>query len=71
MPTARTSEPSPLRVAAVTGQLVGALYGLRGIPDRWLERLAWKDRLIDAGELGCRDPFAEKVPGRVPEVKPG
>ena len=37
-------------VAAVTGQLAGALYGLSGIPDRWLERLAWKDRLIEAGE---------------------
>lgn len=37
-------------VAAVTGQLAGALYGLRGIPDRWLDRLAWKDRLIEVGE---------------------
>ena len=37
-------------VAAVTGQLAGALYGLGGIPDRWLARLAWKDRLIKAGE---------------------
>ena len=35
-------------VAAVTGQLAGALYGLSGIPDRWLDRLAWKDRLMDA-----------------------
>lgn len=34
-------------VAAVTGQLAGALYGLGGIPDSWLERLAWKDRLSD------------------------
>ena len=61
--TPGTSESSPLRVAAVTlgaddadtvaavtGQLAGALYGLSGIPDRWLDRLAWKDRLIDAGE---------------------
>ena len=23
---------------------------MSGIPDRWLERLAWKDRLIEAGE---------------------
>ena len=37
-------------VAAVTGQLAGALYGLGGVPDRWLDRLAWKDRLIEAGE---------------------
>ena len=37
-------------VAAVTGQLAGALYGLSGIPDRLLERLAWKDRLIEAAQ---------------------
>ena len=34
-------------VAAVTGQLAGALYGLSGIPDRWLDRLPWKDRLLE------------------------
>ena len=34
-------------VAAVTGQLAGALYGLGGIPDDWLGRVAWKDRLLD------------------------
>ena len=63
MQTPGTSDSRPLRVAAVTpgaddadtvavatGQLAGALYGLRGIPDRWLDRLAWKDRLIGAGE---------------------
>ena len=37
-------------VAAVTGQLAGALYGLGGIPDGWLERLTWKDRLLGAAE---------------------
>ena len=36
-------------VAAVTGQLAGAFYGLRGIPETWLSRLAWKDRLLEAG----------------------
>ena len=35
-------------VAAVTGQLAGALYGLSGIPADWLERIAWKDRLLEA-----------------------
>ena len=35
-------------VAAVTGQLAGALYGLGGIPPAWLARLAWRDRLLDA-----------------------
>ena len=32
-------------VAAVTGQLAGALYGRSGIPAHWLERLAWRDRI--------------------------
>ncbi|MDE0127019.1 MAG: ADP-ribosylglycohydrolase family protein [Bryobacterales bacterium] len=32
-------------VAAVTGQLAGAIYGLSGIPNEWLDRIAWKDRL--------------------------
>ena len=39
-------------VAAVTGQLAGALYGLSGIPETWLERVAWRDRLLEtAGRL--------------------
>ena len=37
-------------VAAVTGQLAGALYGLSGIPDDWLDRVAWKDRLLDVAD---------------------
>ena len=37
-------------VAAVTGQLAGALYGLNGIPGEWLEKVAWKDRLLDAAD---------------------
>lgn len=43
--------------AAITGQLAGALYGASNIPEAWLERLAWRDRLtaavdtlVDAGE---------------------
>lgn len=31
--------------AAVAGQLAGALYGLDGIPEDWLSRLAWRDRM--------------------------
>ena len=31
-------------VAAVTGQLAGAIYGLSGIPQHWLDQIAWKDR---------------------------
>jgi ADP-ribosyl-[dinitrogen reductase] hydrolase len=29
--------------AAITGQLTGALYGASGIPESWLEKLAWRD----------------------------
>lgn len=29
-------------VAAVAGQIAGALYGKAGIPDDWLQRLAWR-----------------------------
>ena len=31
--------------AAITGQLAGALYGAGGIPDKWLEQLAWRERI--------------------------
>ncbi len=36
-------------VAAVTGQLAGAIHGLSGVPEPWLEQVAWKDRLLAAG----------------------
>lgn len=32
-------------VAAITGQLAGAIYGLSGIPPQWLATLAWRKRL--------------------------
>ncbi len=32
-------------VAAVTGQLAGALWGMSGAPAGWLEKLAWRGRL--------------------------
>jgi ADP-ribosyl-[dinitrogen reductase] hydrolase len=32
-------------IGAVAGQIAGAAYGLSAIPDRWLLRLAWRDRL--------------------------
>jgi ADP-ribosyl-[dinitrogen reductase] hydrolase len=35
-------------LAAITGQLAGALYGLTGIPEAWLQRLAWRDKLESA-----------------------
>jgi ADP-ribosyl-[dinitrogen reductase] hydrolase len=38
-------------VAAVTGQIAGALYGAAAIPARWLDRLAWRDDI--AGRAGA------------------
>ena len=34
-------------VAAITGQLAGALYGASGISQRWRERLAWHDDIVE------------------------
>jgi ADP-ribosyl-[dinitrogen reductase] hydrolase len=33
--------------AAIAGQLAGALYGAGGIPQEWLERLAWREKIED------------------------
>lgn len=32
-------------VGAVTGQLAGAIYGASAIPERWLDALAWRERI--------------------------
>jgi ADP-ribosyl-[dinitrogen reductase] hydrolase len=32
-------------VAAVTGQFAGARWGFSGIPDAWIERLAWREKI--------------------------
>ena len=32
-------------VGAVTGQLAGALYGRSAIPERWLQKLAWREHI--------------------------
>lgn len=31
--------------AAITGQLAGAIYGLDGIPQKWLRQLAWRTKI--------------------------
>ncbi len=38
-------------VGAVTGQLAGAVYGENSIPDRWLERLEWRNELKELAEM--------------------
>jgi ADP-ribosyl-[dinitrogen reductase] hydrolase len=44
-------------VGAVTGQLAGALYGLSGIPQRWLEPLAWQQRIIETADTLVGKPL--------------
>ena len=36
-------------VGAVTGQIAGALYGFESIRKDWIERLTWKEKLIEVG----------------------
>ena len=40
-------------VAAVTGQLAGALYGRAGIPAGWLDQLAWRGQIEALAERLC------------------
>ncbi|MDQ6437067.1 ADP-ribosylglycohydrolase family protein [Mesorhizobium sp. LHD-90] len=37
-------------VGAVTGQIAGARYGLAGIPEDWLAKLAWRDDIVERAE---------------------
>jgi ADP-ribosyl-[dinitrogen reductase] hydrolase len=37
-------------VAAVTGQLAGAIWGETGIPEDWIAKLAWCDRIRDRAQ---------------------
>jgi ADP-ribosyl-[dinitrogen reductase] hydrolase len=37
-------------VAAIAGQLAGARFGVDGIPDEWLKKIAWGERLIDTAD---------------------
>jgi len=34
-------------VGAVTGQLAGVVWGYDSIPSRWLDKLAWRDDIVD------------------------
>jgi ADP-ribosyl-[dinitrogen reductase] hydrolase len=37
---------------AIFGQIAGAFFGMRGIPDRWVARLAWRSHILSvAGKL--------------------
>lgn len=34
-------------VGAVTGQIAGARYGLKGIPKKWVSRVSWSTHIVD------------------------
>ena len=44
-------------VAAVTGQLAGALWGATAIPAEWVERLAWSERMRTIGAALYEGPL--------------
>lgn len=39
---------------AIFGQIAGAFYGERAIPERWLARLAWRDLIAGPAERRLR-----------------
>ena len=42
-------------VGAVTGQLAGAIWGAKAIPERWLAPLAWRERIEELADKLCRE----------------
>ena len=56
-------------VAAVTGQLAGAVWGLKGIRSDWLAKLAWRDTIESLArrlyETGAKAPLPLAPDGRI------
>ncbi len=50
-------------VAAITGQLAGALYGLSAIPRHWFSRIAMQGRIIGMGTK-----LLDRTPAAVPRI---
>lgn len=48
-------------IAAIVGAAVGALHGLKGIPDRWIQGLTGRTRSTDNGEVFKLILMAEKL----------
>ncbi|PKH03106.1 hypothetical protein CXF72_07930 [Psychromonas sp. MB-3u-54] len=46
--------------AAIFGQLAGAFYGIEQLPEHWLRKLAWRDKLEQTAEfLALTPPFSQ------------
>jgi ADP-ribosylglycohydrolase len=37
-------------VGAIYGQLAGAYYGVENIPQSWLDKLAWKEKIVETAK---------------------
>lgn len=48
--------------AAICGQLAGAYYGLVGIPHPWLEKLTWREQLLDLADQLYQAPTTMPKP---------
>jgi ADP-ribosyl-[dinitrogen reductase] hydrolase len=48
-------------IAAVTGQIAGAMHGVEGIPTKWIERLAHRKRIMELSEGVVRGPVMPGV----------
>lgn len=58
--------------AAIAGQLAGARYGLSGIPQAWLDKLAWRERIEKvAGELFDASGETTLAPAALPPAALG
>lgn len=55
--------------AAVAGQIAGAMYGIGGMPDRWLEALLWREEITSLAnemfEIGGNVPASSEEPSRL------
>lgn len=52
-------------VAAVAGQIAGAIYGLSGIPPDWVQRLAWSEDIMRrADALFAMNLDSDRAPSR-------
>ena len=47
--------------AAIAGQLAGSLYGASAIPQSWLGKLAWRERIVAAAEALLSEEICEAV----------
>lgn len=52
--------------AAITGQLAGALYGHRGIPAKWRNKVAWGGRIEQVADLLLEAGLSSSISGGVP-----